>query len=719
MKKKRAESNAPPSFPWEKLTWNDLSEWTDSRSLERGRSYQRQGAVSNLNLLPDGGLLANVMGTHQYATRISVAGGRGDLSKRLESVCSCPVGHRCKHGVAVILAFLRAVECGTHVPKTAGDDRRLTLIENGWEDELSDDEFDEDDVYDIEFDGVDAPAMKGSGKSTNRKSESRKKSSSDKQTRSKRKITDSDIADFLSLRSKDDLVAMIMQVCRGDAKLRQTYVDRIMLETGDHAAMIREAQQELWSVTSEVAWYNSWEGHGSLPDYARLKSQLRSLVDAEQFDAVVQLGRELIERGMQQVGQSHDEGETAGQIMSALSIIAEAIVPCSLTDAEKILFVIDSILRDDYDLCDSFGHVLDRHYAKSVWAEVAETLKSRLPVQVTSKQDQGSDDFTRTYQRERLSGWIIRALEASGDEVAATNFCIEEATQVGSYQRAVDRLITMKRYEEAKALALLGLKNTNPKYAGLIKCLQDSLAMIAAKSKDHSVAAAIAAERFVERPDLSSLEDLLQAAKKAKCEAATKAVAMHFLETGERPSFTTASTTQPKQPKKAAVLQIKCWPFHAPPRAPAKTQQPAPGQANKPSPHFDVLIRLSIQQRDPESVLRWYDELQATRAPNRFRFNRIETDVADAVSSTHPDRAVQLYFAEADRLAAETNTRLYPQSVSLLRKALQVLKSNQREYECEVILASFHNRHGRKSRLVELLRSLGGQPIVRKSRGNS
>jgi uncharacterized Zn finger protein len=128
---------------------------------------------------------------------------------------------------------------------------------------------------------------------------------------------------------------------------------------------------------------------------------------------------------------------------------------------------------------------------------------------------------------------------------------------------------------------------------------------------------------------------------------------------------------------------------------------------------------MSIQQRDPESVLRWYDELQATRAPNRFRFNRIETDVADAVSSTHPDRAVQLYFAEADRLAAETNTRLYPQSVSLLRKALQVLKSNQREYECEVILASFHNRHGRKSRLVELLRSLGGQPIVRKSRGNS
>lgn len=366
MKNRKSGNSAAHSFPWEKLTWDDLSEWTDSRSLERGRSYQRQGAVKNLNLLPDGGLLANVLGTHQYATRVSVAGRSGDLSKRLESACSCPVGHRCKHGVAVILAFLHAVENGKHVPETDDDDRRLILIEDGGEDELSDDEFDEEDVHDTEVDGVGAPTVKGSGKSTTRNSESRKRNSYRKQSRSKRTITDSDIVDFLSAKSKDDLVSISMQVCRSDANLRQTYVDRIMLETGDHAAMIRETRKELQSVTSQEAWSNSWEGHGSLPDYSRLQSQLRSLVDAEQFDAVVQLGSELIERGIQQVEHSHDEGETASQIMSTLEIIAEAIVPCSLTDVEKILLVIDSFLKDDYDLCDSFAHVLDRRYAKSV-----------------------------------------------------------------------------------------------------------------------------------------------------------------------------------------------------------------------------------------------------------------------------------------------------------------------------------------------------------------
>ena len=536
--------------------------------------------------------------------------------------------------------------------------------------------------------------------------------------RSGRKIKDADIVDFLSAKSKDDLVSTIMQVCRGDAKFRQTYVDRIILETGDHAAMIREARKELRSVTSEEAWYNSWEGHGNQPDYSRLRSQLRSLLDAEQFDAVVELGRELIERGMQQVEQSHDEGETAVELMETISIVAQAIVPSSLTDVDRILFVIDSFLQDGYDLCDSFGDALDQDYPKSAWAEVAEHLKSRLPSEATTKKDRASADFTWFYQREGLSNWIIVALEASGDKAAATDFCIEEATKAGTYQRAVDRLIALKRYDEAKELASQGLENTDPKYVGPLKRLQDSLAMIAAKSKDHSVAAAIAAERFVARPGVSSLQDLLKVAKKAKCEAATKTVAMNFLETGKRPTFSKVSKKPTSKPKKPAKPRTDRWPFSAPPGATDSNSRLDRSHAKKPSPHFDVLIRLSIQQRDPESVLRWYDQCQASAAQNRFRFNRFETEVADAVSSTHPDRAVELYCTEADRLAAETNTKLYPKSVSLLKKAQKVLKSQKREHEFEVVLTTFHDRHRRKPRLVELLHRLGSQPIVNKRRGN-
>lgn len=131
-----------------------------------------------------------------------------------------------------------------------------------------------------------------------------------------------------------------------------------------------------------------------------------------------------------------------------------------------------------------------------------------------------------------------------------------------------------------------------------------------------------------------------------------------------------------------------------------------------------MLIRLSIKQGDPETVLRWYDRWQASVTRNRFRPDYLETEVADAVASTHPDRAVELNCAESDRLAAETNTKLYPQSVALLKKTRKVLKSNKRDHEFEVVLATFHDRHHRKRRLVELLQSLSGQPIVSKRRRN-
>ena len=694
------------SFPWDKLAWDDLSEWTDSRSLERGRSYQRRGAVQNLAMFPDGGLIADVTGTHRYATHVSLKGRSRDLSKRLKSECSCPVEHRCKHAVAVILEHLSAVERGTSIPRVDNDDARLALIEKGW---ARDEEFFDDDGIDDFEDRIPPEKQKGRSPTTR----------SRKRTTSLRKVTDADVAEHLFAKSKDELAAIILQMCRSDQKFKQSFVDRIMLETGNHAAIIREARKELRSVTAEEAWYNPWEGYGNLPDYSRLESRLQALIDAEQFDAVVELGRELIECGMRQVEESHDDGETASQIMSVLSVVAKAIMPSSMSDSEKILFVIESFLQDDYDLCDDFGQVLDQSYPKTTWAEVAETLKSRLPRDITGKRNRATHEFSRSFARERLSGWIIEALEAAGENEAATEFCIEEATKAGSYQRAVDRLMALKRYDQARELASEGLANTDPTYGGLINQLQDSLAKIAAKSKDHCVTAAVAADRFVAHPSVSSLNELLKAAKKAKCESTVKEVAMRFLETGVQPTFAPAKTKMKSRTKKPkAVASNKCqWPFATPPRGTPSPSQFDRVHSSKPSPHYGVLIRLSIQQRDPESTLRWYDVLRSSKS-NRYRFERFEIEVADSVSSHFPNRAIELYCGEADRLAAETNTKLYPQAVSLLKKVRKILKAEKRSHEFEAILNAFLQRHRRKRRLVELLRSLRGEPILSMNRAS-
>jgi uncharacterized Zn finger protein len=126
---------------WSALTWDDLVQWAGSRSVERGRSYQRGGQVKDLKISPDGELLATVLGGDRYATTVALASGRKHRS--LDSECSCPVGTSgCKHAVAVVADYLQAVADGRKVPVANEDDPRWAELD-GERDDV-DDDWDED-----------------------------------------------------------------------------------------------------------------------------------------------------------------------------------------------------------------------------------------------------------------------------------------------------------------------------------------------------------------------------------------------------------------------------------------------------------------------------------------------------------------------------------------------------------------------------------------------
>jgi len=54
------------------LTWNDIEEWAGGKIVSRGKSYQRQGRVSDLAVTDDGSLIAWMDGTERYATKVVV-----------------------------------------------------------------------------------------------------------------------------------------------------------------------------------------------------------------------------------------------------------------------------------------------------------------------------------------------------------------------------------------------------------------------------------------------------------------------------------------------------------------------------------------------------------------------------------------------------------------------------------------------------------------------
>ena len=90
----------------------------------------------------------------------------------------------------------------------------------------------------------------------------------------------------------------------------------------------------------------------------------------------------------------------------------------------------------------------------------------------------------------------------------------------------------------------------------------------------------------------------------------------------------------------------------------------------------------------------------------------MDARVAKAVEASHPDRAVAIYFQLADAIAAETNTKTYPEAGRYLKRVKSLLKTAGRKDDWPRLLDEFRSKHGRKRRLMQVVDGIDGRPIV-------
>lgn len=88
--------------------------WTDKRMV--GRAYGYLDKLESITLVEERGIVALAHGEKDYYTNVFI-GDDGEL----ESICSCPVGHRCKHAVAVIIKVSRFIKAGGRISIVAHD----------------------------------------------------------------------------------------------------------------------------------------------------------------------------------------------------------------------------------------------------------------------------------------------------------------------------------------------------------------------------------------------------------------------------------------------------------------------------------------------------------------------------------------------------------------------------------------------------------------------
>ena len=636
---------------FERLDWDDIEQWAGSRILSRGQGYQRSHRVKELAQTQTGALVAWVYGGQKYATEVDFEDGE------LISVCTCPYGDNCKHAVAVVLEYLDQLKKNREVPQIIEQDQRIALLQ-GFADE-EDREVDDEEGEEVDTIHLVSPK---SGKSI-----------------------PPNLKGFLEEQTKEQLITLLKDLSERYPSVREDLQDRQNLSKGSVKRVVGAARKEIHKLSSRPGWRNHWNNEGYVPDYSRVKNRLESLLANGHADEVVVLGKELLETGIRQVEMSDDEGETGIEICSCLDIVFLALPQSSLSAVDQMLWVIDAELKDDYELCYGSESFWENEQKASDWSVVADKLIQRLN---EFKFARGEDNFSKNYQRDRLSDWIIQALENAGRHKEIIPVCEQEAVKTGSYPRLVEALRKAKRYEEAEQWIFKGMRATQKQWPGIAKRLKDTLREMREKEGDWLKVTAFRAEDFIQSSSLPTFQDTKKAAEKAKVWPEVRAAALRYLEIGKVPQ------SDPS------------WPL---PETGVKEDRET--RKNE-FPMTDVLIDIAIEEKRPDDVLKWYDHSRSKKRVFWGGGGYQEDKIAGAVVDLYPDRAIAIWKNLAEKQIALTQPKAYETAAVYLRKVHNFLKKLERENEWKGYLSELRKTNARKKRLIQILDRLDSRRII-------
>ncbi len=660
------------------LTWEDLKEWAGARVVTRGKSYR--SAVEDLRLTADGRLLAWVDGSDRYATVVTIG-----KSGKLSSSCTCPYAIACKHAVAMVLAYLDAVQTGQSISGAAADDERLDrLADARGEDET--DTGDEDDA--------DAETAVALPKRPRKHGQS--------------EDPDAAIRRYLEALAPSALLDFVRELAGDFPDVHQRIADRAELQSGDVAKLLATTRREIANVSADPGWSRHWSNERHIPDYSRVHERLESLLASGHADDVVELGDEILERGIQQLEMSDDEGETGQQIADCMDVVFRAVQASSMTVPERLLWEIDARLRDNFCVLDSIEGPLSDHSAATTpadWSAVAETLARRLeaiPSATDPKRE--AEGGSRDHRRREIVRWLLDALQRAGRDHEITAILTREAGITQCYVELVDHLLAGKRKEDAAEWARKGFERTIERLPGIAWSLEERLRNLAARRRDMPLVAAFRTMEFFHRPDADRYTEVQKATAPLGLWDTVRPMLLRWLETGSRPDQTPAEAT-PRRGRTRGVPTAttgqSAWPL------PSTGLLVPDGKSCYSSfPDTDVLIAIAIQEKRNDDVLRWYE-----RAGNRGGYwpaPRGET-VAEAVQETHPDEALAIWLRMAQALIAQTKPAAYQMAGMSLTKMRAVYQRTGRLPEWERLLVALRTEHARKPRMIEVLDGLEGK----------
>ena len=641
------------------LTWDELRDWSDARSVERGRGYLSR--VEPPVLFPDGGLVAEVHGTDDYYAKLRV-----DASGRLEGLCTCPVGVRCKHCVALALTAAKRLKGGGDFPEADLASRRWKRAAEALED--SDDDFDCEDDLDGEW------ADEASDDERGRAAASSAESGVGAAHGSRADI----VADHLASLDETELRALADELLSACPDVRPYLKHKLEMAHASTADLVRRARQAIKDAT--YGYYDHWDrryGHDEVPDYSLVKEYFGRLRDAGDVRALMELGDLLKRRATDQEERSNDEdGEIGDQVAACMDIVAEAVMASDMDVREKIKWE-DAIHADD-DFCMLDGMEVSYRMAltedKKTWGIIADDLMKRAPG------DDASDWKSRA-DRTRL----CEALERAGRAEEAVA-CLKKAAadDAGACVELADLLCRLNRRAEAEDECRKGLAacvKATDTYG--VNAIRTKLRELLVLDRDWKAVAASDLDDYLSSPCIGDYKTLKASCGKARCWPRVRAFVLSFLETGCAAAKTRAD-----------------WPL-------PKTGVPLPKAAK---PNLAALLEIALEEKRGKDAWSLYEQLRREAKAAAGGYGYAHDDfgwrVADAVAKELPEESLKIWEGRIRANVASAHESCYQTICKALEKMRPVMVRLGRGDDWKARVAGLREEYKRRPKFVAMLDAL-------------
>ena len=459
-------------------TWDDLNVWAGTRSVARGKGYVSR--VEEIEELPSGELIAHVQGSDRYLTKIGLD-GVGEF----KGECSCPVGRRCKHTVALILKAAKELREGRPIEKCSDMDSIVDEARDAFDDGAAPIAGSEEDV----------------------------------------------VTDYVASLKDRECRTLLTELVENLDVVRPYLKHKLVMSRASTAVLVKLAKRAIDTATS--GYYDPWDrrgGNDEVPNYENVREFFEKLRSAGDWKSLRDLGFRVLDKGQRQIMCSHDEGEIYGQIADCIEVVQSAISKSPLSAVEKAHWALEFEKRDEFSFSKSaLAKFFDEGYlSKDEWSALADELLADCRKML-------QDNRIDSYDLGRPIRHAVKALRGAGRDDEVVDLLKEALPRTKGYASFVDLLRDLGRTKEAREWCLKGIADCDNRESGIAADLRGKMRSFAIERGDSEMVAAYDAQSFFSHPSTSAFVQMRETCEKVGKWDEVRQLALQFLENGKRP----------------------------------------------------------------------------------------------------------------------------------------------------------------------------------------